>query len=175
MNITNLIERLVKGLVGDQEAVTVTVKQLSRSINVFVQVGEFDQGKVLGQRRTTLDALIAVAEEAGRRSGKIVRIELLDPVKTTKTPPPHQFTAASSWDQQDFAGLLDSAVNAVFEYYELSEADIKSTVTVYEVLVKKSSPLHGRVHALQRPFEVLFHAIGKSFRHVCHVDLIPEE
>lgn len=172
MNITHLVEKLVKGLVGDKDSVTVTEKQLSKSVNIFVQVGEFDQGKVLGQRRTTLDALIAIVEEAGRRDGKLIRIELLEPIKTTKPPLPHQFTAENLWKSDEFWGILKETAEIVFQEYDWKQTDIQPTVTVFEILVSKKSPAAGKINVLQRPFETLFHAIGKSFKHVVHVDLI---
>jgi predicted RNA-binding protein YlqC (UPF0109 family) len=175
MKVEDLIKQLVSGLVADQEAVSVTSKELSRSINIFVQVGEFDQGKVLGQRRSTLDALINISEKAGNMIGKVVRIELMEPIKTGKTPPPHQFVAAAKWKTDDFKEILISTLKAVFGTFELSVTKIKPTVTVCEVTVKKPSPLHGQTAFLQRDFETLFHAIGKSFKHVVHLDLIPEE
>jgi hypothetical protein len=98
----------------------------------------------------------------------------LEPTKTEKAPPPHQFIAQADWNREDFMKLLFQTLKAVMTNGVIQASKISDTVTVYEIQVPKSSPHHKDTHRIQKDFETLFHAIGKSYKHVCHVDLIPE-
>jgi len=172
MNIMELVKRLVNGLVWDKRSAIVTECALQRSTILTIQVGKHDQGKVLGQQRSTLDALIAVSEEAGDRHGKLVRIELLEPTATSKTPPTHKFVAQENWDKATFEKLLKDTSEAIFCSVAIEVKSASPTITVFEIRVPNDAPNISKVPRLQRSFEALFHGIGKSMKHVVHVDLI---
>jgi len=170
--IVSLAELIVRGICADQNRIEVTKTDLSRSSNLLVRVSDEDMGKVLGRERSTFNALRDVLSLAGNRTGRIVRVELLDPF-FSESRSSRSYSPAAEWERDAFEGILRKTVGAVFgSDTGISRKDVTKTITVYEIRIAYEDRIDA-MDTAQIAFETLFSAVGKSFRHTVHVDLIP--
>ena len=73
-----LVEFIVKNLVEDTEAVSVSVQEEAKEINVLVRVGENDLGKVIGKGGKVANSIRTVARTSGKKQNKFVNIKFTD-------------------------------------------------------------------------------------------------
>lgn len=171
-DIVSLAELIVRGICADQNRIEVEKKDLSRSSNILVRVADEDMGKILGSGRSTFNALRGVLALAGKRAGKIVRVELLDPF-FSETRSSNAYSPAAEWDRKSFEHILTRTIGFVFgDMTEISRKAVTKTITVYEIRIASGEEI-GNLDDAQKAFETLFSAVGKSFRHTVHVDLVP--
>ena len=171
-DIVSLAELIVRGICADQNRISVEKKDLERSSNLLVRVADEDMGKILGSGRSTFNALRGVLALAGKRVGKIVRVELLDPF-FSETRGSSQYSPSSDWARKDFESILTGTIGSVFgEETAIARKEVTKTITVYEIRIATGEEI-GNMDEAQKAFETLFSAVGKSFRHTVHVDLVP--
>jgi predicted RNA-binding protein YlqC (UPF0109 family) len=171
--LEELASAIVYALVSDKEHVEISATDLSRSINIMIRVSNSDMGKILGRERSTFNAFRNLMEFAGRRRGKIARIELLDPYAHIERRSSEPFAFAEDWDRETFEKVLSGLCRFVFsEEVAISRQKVMATITIYEIRLGRGE-ITERLNECQEDFETLFCAIGKSLRHSVHVDLIP--
>jgi predicted RNA-binding protein YlqC (UPF0109 family) len=73
-----LLEFLVKSLVDDQDAVSVTRAEEDDALVLELSVGDDDAGQVIGRRGRTITALRTVMRAAGASQDQRVLVDLVD-------------------------------------------------------------------------------------------------
>ncbi len=75
---TAVLEHVVKSVVGDPDAVKVNADADGDTIQLTVEVGPGDMGRVIGRRGRIANAIRTVVRAAGVRDGVNVDVEFLD-------------------------------------------------------------------------------------------------
>lgn len=73
-----LVETLVRYLVDQPDAVTVTVKESPRSVTFEVRVAAGEMGKVIGRHGRVARAIRSVVKAAAVRDGRRVNVEFVE-------------------------------------------------------------------------------------------------
>ena len=76
-DVRALVEYVVRGLVGQPDAVRVDAVERARVLVVEVRVAPDDVGKVIGRRGRVIAALRTVARTAAARAGRRVHVEIV--------------------------------------------------------------------------------------------------
>ena len=71
------VEKIVKSLVGDADAVIVSENSDGRSIVIEVRVGENDMGRVIGREGRTIRAIRSLLFYAGQKQGKRFTLDIV--------------------------------------------------------------------------------------------------
>ena len=72
------VEKIVKALVGNADAVEVSEKSDGRSIVIEVRVGEGDMGRIIGREGRTVKAIRSLLFYAGQKHGKRYTLDIVD-------------------------------------------------------------------------------------------------
>jgi hypothetical protein len=72
------VEKLVKGLVGDAEAVEVSEVEDGRTVRIEVRVAEGDMGRLIGREGRTVKAIRSLLFYAGQKHGKRYQLDLVE-------------------------------------------------------------------------------------------------
>lgn len=72
------VEKLVKKLVGDAEAVEVSEEATDRATIVKVRVGADDMGRIIGREGRTIKAVRTLLFYAGQKQGKRVVLDVAE-------------------------------------------------------------------------------------------------
>lgn len=72
------VEKIVKSLVGNADAVEVSEKTDGRSIVIEVRVGEGDMGRIIGREGRTVKALRSLLFYAGQKHGKRFTLDIVE-------------------------------------------------------------------------------------------------
>ncbi|MEM7286957.1 MAG: KH domain-containing protein [Actinomycetota bacterium] len=75
---TAVLEHVVKSVVGDPDAVKVNADADGDKVQLTVEVGPGDMGRVIGRRGRIANAIRTVVRAAGVRDGVDVDVEFLD-------------------------------------------------------------------------------------------------
>ena len=75
---TAVLEHVVKSVVGDPDAVKVNADADGDTVQLTVEVGPGDMGRVIGRRGRIANAIRTVVRAAGVRDGVTVDVEFLD-------------------------------------------------------------------------------------------------
>ena len=75
---TAVLEHVVKSVVGDPDAVKVNADADGDTVQLSVEVGPGDMGRVIGRRGRIANAIRTVVRAAGVRDGVTVDVEFLD-------------------------------------------------------------------------------------------------
>ena len=73
-----ILETIILNMVDDQQAVTITEKEDSKTITYEVKVAEQDFGKVIGKQGRTAKAIRTVMKSISGKEHKRVVIEFID-------------------------------------------------------------------------------------------------
>ena len=73
-----ILETIILNMVDDQQAVTITEKEDSKTITYEVKVAEQDFGKVIGKQGRTAKAIRTVMKSVSGKEHKRVVIEFID-------------------------------------------------------------------------------------------------
>lgn len=71
------VEKIVKGLVGNADAVEVSEIADSRNVRIEVRVGEGDMGRVIGREGRTIKAIRSLLFYAGQKQGKRFQLDIV--------------------------------------------------------------------------------------------------
>jgi predicted RNA-binding protein YlqC (UPF0109 family) len=72
------VEKLVKSLVGNADAVEVSEIEDGRAVRIEVRVGEGDMGRLIGREGRTVKALRSLLFYAGQKHGKRYQLDLVE-------------------------------------------------------------------------------------------------
>jgi predicted RNA-binding protein YlqC (UPF0109 family) len=72
------VEKIVKALVGDAEAVEVSEKSDGRATVIEVRVGEGDMGRIIGREGRTIKAIRSLLFYAGQKHGKRYTLDIVE-------------------------------------------------------------------------------------------------
>lgn len=72
------VEKLVKSLVGDAEAVEVSETEDGRAVKISVRVAEGDMGRLIGREGRTVKAIRSLLFYAGQKHGKRYQLDLVE-------------------------------------------------------------------------------------------------
>ena len=72
------VEKIVKSLVGDADAVEVSEKSDGRSIVFQVRVGKDDMGRIIGREGRTVKAIRSLLFYAGQKHGKRFTLDIVE-------------------------------------------------------------------------------------------------
>jgi predicted RNA-binding protein YlqC (UPF0109 family) len=72
------VEKLVKGLVGNAEAVEVSEVEDGRIVRIEVRVAEGDMGRLIGREGRTVKAIRSLLFYAGQKHGKRYQLDLVE-------------------------------------------------------------------------------------------------
>jgi predicted RNA-binding protein YlqC (UPF0109 family) len=72
------VEKLVKKLVGDADAVEVSEETNDRATVIKVRVGAGDMGRIIGREGRTIKAVRSLLFYAGQKQGKRVVLDVVE-------------------------------------------------------------------------------------------------
>jgi predicted RNA-binding protein YlqC (UPF0109 family) len=72
------VERIIKALVGNPDAVNVLETSDGKTVRFEVTVGEGDIGRVIGREGRTVKAVRSLLFHAGQKQGKRFQVDILD-------------------------------------------------------------------------------------------------
>lgn len=72
------VEKIVKSLVGNADAVEVSEKSDGRSIVIQVRVGDGDMGRIIGREGRTVKAIRSLLFYAGQKHGKRFTLDIIE-------------------------------------------------------------------------------------------------
>lgn len=76
--MNDFIEFVAKGLVDDAESVEVTVRDRGGLTAYQLRVADGDAGKIIGRRGATINALRALVQVGGAKSGRRCTLDLVE-------------------------------------------------------------------------------------------------
>ncbi len=72
------VEKIVKALVGETDAVEISEHSDGRSTVISVRVGEGDTGRIIGREGRTIRAIRSLLFYAGQKQGKRYTLDIVD-------------------------------------------------------------------------------------------------
>ncbi len=72
------VEKLVKKLVGEPDAVEVSEQVTDRAVVIKVRVGEGDMGRIIGREGRTIKAIRSLLFYAGQKQGKRFVLDVIE-------------------------------------------------------------------------------------------------
>lgn len=72
------VEKIVKSLVGEPDAVEVVETSDGKNVRIEVRVAESDMGRVIGREGRTVKAIRSILFAAGQKHGKRFHLDLLE-------------------------------------------------------------------------------------------------
>jgi predicted RNA-binding protein YlqC (UPF0109 family) len=72
------VEKIVRSLVGEPEAVEVAENADGRNVRIEVRVAEGDMGRVIGREGRTVKAIRSILFVAGQKHNKRYQLDLLE-------------------------------------------------------------------------------------------------
>lgn len=72
------VEKIVKGLVGDADAVEVSEVEEGRTVRIEVRVAEGDMGRLIGREGRTVKSIRSLLFYAGQKHGKRYQLDLVE-------------------------------------------------------------------------------------------------
>jgi uncharacterized protein len=72
------VEKIIKGLVGNPEAVEVSEVFDGKNVKIEVRVGEGDMGRIIGREGRTVKAIRSLLFYAGQKQGRRFNLDIVD-------------------------------------------------------------------------------------------------
>lgn len=72
------VEKIVRSLVGEPDAVEVTENSDGKNVRIEVRVAEGDMGRVIGREGRTVKAIRSILFAAGQKHGKRFHLDLVE-------------------------------------------------------------------------------------------------
>ena len=73
-----VVEKIVRSLVGEPDAVEVVERADGKNVRIEVRVAESDMGRVIGREGRTVKAIRSILFAAGQKHGKRFHLDLLE-------------------------------------------------------------------------------------------------
>lgn len=74
----NAVERIIRALAGEPDAVEVTEIEDGRNVRIEVRVAESDMGRIIGREGRTVKAIRSILFVAGQKHGKRFHLDLVE-------------------------------------------------------------------------------------------------
>ena len=72
------VEKIVKAMVGEPDAVEVTESADGKNVRIEVRVAEGDMGRVIGREGRTVKAIRSILFAAGQKHGRRFHLDLVE-------------------------------------------------------------------------------------------------
>lgn len=72
------VEKIVKGLVGEPDAVEISEESDGKIVRLAVRVADGDMGRLIGREGRTIKALRSILFFAGQKHGKRYHLDLIE-------------------------------------------------------------------------------------------------
>ena len=72
------VERIIKTLVGEPDAVEVSESGDGKNVRIAVRVAESDMGRIIGREGRTVKAIRSILFIAGQKQNKRFQLDLID-------------------------------------------------------------------------------------------------
>ncbi len=72
------VEKIIKALVGDSDAVEVSESGDGKNVRIEVRVGESDMGRVIGREGRTVKAIRSILFVAGQKHSRRYQLDLIE-------------------------------------------------------------------------------------------------
>lgn len=72
------VEKIIRSLVGDADAVEVSESSDGKNVRIEVRVGESDMGRVIGREGRTVKAIRSILFIAGQKHGRRYQLDLIE-------------------------------------------------------------------------------------------------
>lgn len=72
------VEKIVKSLVGNADAVEVSEFAEGKNVKIEVRVGEGDMGRLIGREGRTIKAVRSLLYYAGQKHGKRFQLDIIE-------------------------------------------------------------------------------------------------
>ena len=72
------IEKLIKALVGEPDAVEVSEHADGKNVRIELRVAESDMGRIIGREGRTVKAIRSLLYAAGQKQGKRFMLDLIE-------------------------------------------------------------------------------------------------
>lgn len=72
------VEKIIKSLVGDADAVEVSESGDGKNMRIEVRVGESDMGRVIGREGRTVKAIRSILFVAGQKHDRRYQLDLIE-------------------------------------------------------------------------------------------------
>jgi predicted RNA-binding protein YlqC (UPF0109 family) len=72
------VEKIVRSLVGEPDAVEVTENSDGKNVRIEVRVADGDMGRVIGREGRTVKAIRSILFAAGQKHGKRFHLDLVE-------------------------------------------------------------------------------------------------
>lgn len=72
------IEKMIKGLVGNPDAVEITETVDGKTVRYEVRVADGDMGRVIGREGRTVKSIRSLLFHAGQKQGKRFHLDIVD-------------------------------------------------------------------------------------------------
>ena len=72
------VERIIKALVGEPDAVEVSESGDGKNVRIAVRVAESDMGRIIGREGRTVKAIRSILFIAGQKQNKRFQLDLID-------------------------------------------------------------------------------------------------
>ena len=72
------VEKVVKALVGDPDAVEVSEQADGKNVRIELRVAESDMGRIIGREGRTVKAIRSLLYAAGQKQGKRFMLDLIE-------------------------------------------------------------------------------------------------
>jgi predicted RNA-binding protein YlqC (UPF0109 family) len=77
-NMKEAIEKIVKALVGEPDAVEVSEHTDGKNVRIELRVAESDMGRIIGREGRTVKAIRSLLYVAGQKHGKRFMLDLVE-------------------------------------------------------------------------------------------------
>ncbi len=72
------VEKIIKSLVGEPDAVEVTENADGKNVRIGVRVAEHDMGRIIGREGRTVKSIRSILFVAGQKHGKRFQLDLIE-------------------------------------------------------------------------------------------------
>lgn len=72
------IEKMIKGLVGNPDAVEITETVDGKNVRYEIRVADGDMGRVIGREGRTVKSIRSILFHAGQKQGKRFHLDIVD-------------------------------------------------------------------------------------------------
>lgn len=176
-SVMTLLKMVLTQMISHPQELVIEKFPLAKSLKITIQAHAADTGRLIGEGGANYNALVALMSTIGARYGIRVNIApIKEPVVGESER--YRFHSNPNWPKQNIMGLIKQISRCAFSYPDQIEVvahdDAETLSTTIEVMVARNET-EATVRVLQRAYNVLFDAIGKSNGRILYVDIVPQQ